>query len=119
MNSRAKGVRGELELSHELNARGFTARRSQQYSGAGLDSADLFVLGLTPRLECKRVEAYRISEWVQKAKEDSRGGPWIIMSRRSNEGWLVMQSLDQWCNDSAYAHEAKAARLNAFEGPIL
>ena len=43
MNSRAKGKRGELELSRALGEYGYGCRRSVQYSGA---SGDADVVGL-------------------------------------------------------------------------
>ena len=43
VNSRAKGKRAELELSHVLQEYGYNARRGQQFSGA---NGDADVVGL-------------------------------------------------------------------------
>ena len=69
MNSRAKGVRGERELSHWLQEHGFNARRGQQFSGA---NGDADVEGLPGvHIECKRVEKQAVTDWLEQSVNDS------------------------------------------------
>lgn len=69
MNSREKGKRGELELAHWLNDRGFSARRGQQFSGA---NGDADVEGLDGiHIECKRVEKQAVNDWLEQAENDA------------------------------------------------
>lgn len=41
INSKIKGKKGELELSHLLREYGFDTHRSSQYCGKGGESADI------------------------------------------------------------------------------
>ena len=90
MNSKNKGKRGELEVAHILQDRGFNARRSQQYSGATEDAAD--VVGLPGyHLEVKRCENIRLMEWIRQAERDAKDGnvP-LVVFRQSHEKWRVV-----------------------------
>jgi hypothetical protein len=95
MNSRDKGKRGERELAHELQARGYSgARRSQQYCGA---NSDADVVDALPgiHIECKRVEKLNIYAAIEQAKNDC--APWnipAVFHRRNREDWLVTMTLD-------------------------
>jgi hypothetical protein len=110
-NSRAKGARGERELADALTLLGVTARRSVQYCGKGDDSGDLIVDGFTHHLECKRVEAFRISEWLDQATKDCKNRPFAIFARQTRQPWLVIQRLDDYAADSMAFNAARAHRL--------
>ena len=69
MNSREKGKRGELELSHILNDYGYETRRNQQYSGANGDADVVGLPGI--HIECKRVEHLNIDKALEQAVSDT------------------------------------------------
>ena len=95
MNSRQKGKRGELELSHLLRQYGYDTRWGQQYNGAD-GSAD--VIGIPGvHIECKRVERLNIGEAVQQAQRDARPGETpAVFHRKNREPWLVTMPLTDW-----------------------
>ena len=68
MNSREKGKRGEIALSHILNAYGYETRRGQQFSGANGDADVVGLPGI--HIECKRVEHLNIDKALQQSIED-------------------------------------------------
>jgi hypothetical protein len=89
-NSRAKGVRGELEWRDYLIDHGIDARRGRQYSGD--PSAPDVVTSMDTHFhaEVKRVEALNIHNAVAKAEEDC--GPDrvpYVAHRRNRTPWLV------------------------------
>ena len=110
LNSRAKGAVGERELADELVRLGMLARRTVQYSGKSGDAADLIVDGLGLHLECKRTEQIRMDKWLEQVAHDCHGKPWVIVTRQSRRPWLVVQTLDQWADDSAFAMRARSHR---------
>ena len=69
MNSREKGKRGEIELSHILNAYGYETRRSQQFSGANGDADVVGLPGI--HIEVKRVEKLNIDKALKQSIDDS------------------------------------------------
>ena len=92
MNSRDKGKRGELELSHILNEYGFQTRRGQQFSGANGDADVVGIGGL--HIECKRVEKLNIEEALKQSERDAREGEIpCVMHRRNHEDWKVTMRL--------------------------
>ena len=110
-NSRAKGARGERELADALTMLGVSARRSVQYCGKGTDSGDLIVDGFPHHLECKRVEAFRISEWLEQAARDCKARPFAKFARQTRQPRLVIQRLDDYAADSMAFNAARAHRL--------
>lgn len=95
MNSRQKGKRGELELAHELQKRGYDARRGVQYCGANGDADVIGLFGI--HIEVKRVEALRIYEAMNQAKNDAREGEIpVVMHRKNKERWLAIMELDDF-----------------------
>jgi Holliday junction resolvase len=89
-NSRAKGVRGELEWRDYLREHGIDARRGRQY--AGHEDAPDVVSALDEwfHAEVKRVEALNVGKAVEKAEEDC--GPSrvpYVAHRRNRKPWLV------------------------------
>lgn len=89
MNSKNKGKRGELEVAHILQDRGFDARRSQQYCGATEDAAD--VVGLPGyHIEVKRCENIRLMDWIRQAERDAGENVPLVVFRQSHEKWRVV-----------------------------
>ena len=89
MNSRTKGKRGELELSHELTGLfGTDCRRSQQFCGGAGDADVVGLPGL--HVEVKRVERLVIDNAMKQAVEDAKGGNVPSVWHRRNRGdWMV------------------------------
>lgn len=98
INSRSKGKRGELELSHWLTERGVTAFRGQQFAG-GPDSPDVVTshpVFENIRIECKRVDRVELDKWVTRAEKDA-GPHWgVVFWRRNRERWKVSFRLSSW-----------------------
>jgi Holliday junction resolvase len=94
-NSRQKGARGERELSSKLREHGFEARRGVQYSGA---NGDADVVGLPGvHIEVKRVERFSLYDALAQSKSDARHGELpVVMHRKNNCEWVVVQPLDDW-----------------------
>ena len=95
INSRNKGARGERELSSKLNEYGYDCRRGQQYCGA---NGDADVIGLNGiHIECKRVEALSLYKALSQAKGNAKDGDIpVIMHRKNNCEWVVIQPLETW-----------------------
>ena len=95
INSRNKGARGERELSSKLNEYGYDCRRSVQYCGA---NGDADVIGLNGiHIECKRVEALSLYKALSQAKSDAKNGDMpVVMHRKNNCEWVVIQPLETW-----------------------
>ena len=94
-NSRAKGKRGELELSARLRELGFDARRGQQYSGANGDADVIGIDGL--HIECKRTEQLRLWEALGQAQRDARAGEIpVVMHRANRRDWVAIMTLDDF-----------------------
>lgn len=95
INSRAKGARGELELAKYLQGYGFDARRGQQFKG-GSDSPDVVSNALDAlgfQVECKRVEAGNLYNWLEQAKRDAGDKTGVVMHRRSDKPWVAILDL--------------------------
>ena len=96
VNSKNKGKRGELELVHELKARGYDVRRTAQYCGNTGDASDL--VGIPNiHIECKVREKHNIYDYiaqVDRDKKDDELGCVFIKSNRKK--WLVLMDLDDW-----------------------
>lgn len=95
-NSRAKGKVGELELAHYLRDRGFAAKRGQQFHG-GSDSPDVVCLGLPDwHIECKRVEAGNLYNWLAQSKRDAGKKRPLVAHRKNKQEWVVICSLEDF-----------------------
>lgn len=110
MNSREKGKRGEIELSHILQRYGYDTRRGQQFSGANGDADIEGLHGI--HIECKRVEHLNIDKALEQAIRDNyadsiRQGIKLLPAvfHRANEDrkpdstrgkWKVTMTLDDW-----------------------
>ena len=95
MNSRDKGKRGELELSHILQGYGYDTRRGQQYCGS---NGDADVVGLPNiHIECKRVENLNLYKAMEQSKNDAKEEEIpTVFHRKNNQKWLVTMTLDDW-----------------------
>ncbi len=91
LNSRAKGKTGELELSKVLRSHGYEARRGRQFHG-GQNSPD--VVGLPGfHIECKRVQAGNLYNWLAQARADAGDSVPVVMHRRNHEEWVAILPL--------------------------
>lgn len=94
-NSRRKGATGERELARILKKYGFDSRRGQQYCGANGDADVIGLPGI--HIECKRVESLRLYDALLQSKSDAREGELpIVVHRKNNHEWVVIQPLSDW-----------------------
>jgi len=95
INSRAKGAKGERELSNILKEYGYGTRRGQQYCGS---NGDADVVGLPDiHIECKRVEKLNLEKAMEQSIEDAREGEIpTVMHRKNRHEWLVTMTLSDW-----------------------
>lgn len=94
-NSRDKGKRGELELSHALQSYGYETRRGQQYSGKNGDADVVGLPGI--HIECKRVERLNIENAIAQAVSDARDDEMpAVFHRKNRQPWLVTMPLIWW-----------------------
>jgi len=93
-NSKAKGARGERELSSKLKEHGFDTRRGQQYCGANGDADVIGLKGI--HIECKRVEKLNVSNAMSQAIADCKNDFPTIFHRKDREEWLVTMRLQDW-----------------------
>lgn len=99
INSKQKGKKGELELSHKLQDYGFDTRRTSQYCGNTGDASD--IVGLSGiHCEVKRVEKLNIQDAMSQAIHDSaesgHGDFPTVFHRKNHCDWLVTMRLDDW-----------------------
>ena len=97
VNSRAKGAKGERELSHKLNEYGFKTRRTVQYNGKAEEGqADLVGLkGI--HIECKRVQRLNLDDAMSQAIHDAKAGEMPTVFHRKDYGsWMVTMRLQDW-----------------------
>lgn len=98
INSKQKGKRGELELSHAINEYGFNTRRSVQYNGKEEEGqADLVGLpGI--HVECKYTNALRLYSAVEQSVRDTKTTGMdelpVVFHRRNGKPWLAIMPLD-------------------------
>lgn len=97
ISSRAKGARGELELAEYLEAHGYPARRGQQFKG-GTDSPDVVCPDLAGiHIECKRVEAGNLYNWLEQATRDAGGQKVpVVMHKRNRKDWVAILPLEDF-----------------------
>lgn len=94
-NSKAKGARGERELSSKLKEYGYETRRGQQYCGANGDADVIGLEGI--HIECKRVEKLNIYDAISQAKADANKEELPgVFHRKDRSEWLVTMTLDDW-----------------------
>lgn len=95
INSNRKGRNGERELARLLRGYGYAARRGQQYCGA---AGDADVVGLPGvHIEVKRTEKLSLYDALAQAIADARPGEMpIVVHRRNDCQWVVIQPLEDW-----------------------
>lgn len=94
-NSRAKGARGERELSNLLKDHGFNTRRGQQYCGANGDADVVGLPGI--HIECKRVEKLNLYTAMDQATKDKKENEKpAVFHRKDRSGWLVTMTFEDW-----------------------
>ena len=93
INSNKKGKVGEREIANILKARGYDARRGQQFCGA---NGDADVIGLPGfHIEVKRVEALNIDKAMEQAKSDANKGETpIVFHRKNGKKWKATIDLE-------------------------
>lgn len=94
-NSRAKGVRGELEVRNLIRSLGFEARRGQQFAG-GADSPDVIHNIPGVYVEVKYVERLCVYGGLAQACRDAgvNDVP-TLWHRRNRSPWVVsVQAVD-------------------------
>jgi Holliday junction resolvase len=97
MNSRRKGVRGELEARDLLREHGFEARRGQQFQGTP-GSPDVVCEELGDwRLEVKRTERLQLYEALEQAKRERREGQApVVLHKKNGKPWVVVMYAEDW-----------------------
>ena len=95
INSNRKGRNGERELARLLRGYGYDARRGQQYCGT---AGDADVVGLPGvHIEVKRTEKLSLYDALAQAIADARPGEMpIVVHRRNDCQWVVIQPLKDW-----------------------
>ena len=94
--SREKGKRGEREIASILREYGYDARRGVQYKG-GQDSPDVIGLPGT-HIEVKRTERLNLYDALSQSKADAGDDMPIVIHRKNNSEWVVIQPLSDWIN---------------------
>lgn len=94
--SREKGKRGEREIASLLREYGYDARRGVQYKG-GQDSPDVIGLPGT-HIEVKRTERLNLYDALSQSKADAGDDMPIVVHRKNNAEWVVIQPLSDWIN---------------------
>lgn len=92
--SREKGKRGEREIASLLREYGYDARRGVQYKG-GQDSPDVVGLPGT-HIEVKRTERLNLYDALSQSKADAGDDMPIVLHRKNNAEWVVIQPLKDW-----------------------
>ena len=93
VNSRAKGVRGELAVRDMIRAMGFEAARSQQYNGnAGGADVTTSIDGL--HVEVKNTNRLSPYAFMLQAQRDAKAAIPSVWMKSDNEPWLVMIKAD-------------------------
>jgi len=98
VNSRAKGARAERDLCQSLKENmGWTsARRSQQFCGAG-ETADCLVAEV-PGLfvESKMVEKLSVHPVMERAVKEAGSKLAVVCHKKKRTEWLVTMRLADW-----------------------
>ena len=97
INSKQKGKRGELELSHVLNSYGYDTRRSVQYNGKE-EEGQPDLVGLPGiHVECKYTNSLRLYKAVEQSVRDTestgRKELPVVFHRQTNKEWLAIMPL--------------------------
>ena len=93
LNSRDKGVRGELAFADFLRSHNIEARRGQQYAGGG-DSPDVVSNLTAVHFEVKNVAKGNPWGWLDQAIRDGKGKLPIVAHKRNHKGWMAVMKMD-------------------------
>jgi len=116
MNSKNKGKRGELELSHKLKEYGYDCRRSQQYAGINNDADVIGLYGI--HIECKRVEKLNLDDALEQSARDAKNGDIpAVFHRKNNKPWYVTIPLDCFMKMYGHCGERKFVETNGENSP--
>lgn len=99
INSKNKGKVGERELVNYLKSKGYTARRTQQFSGNKDGTSDVLCDELKDfHIEVKRVEKLNIYDAMEQAIRDAEleNTIPIVAHRRNRDYWKVTLRLDDF-----------------------
>ena len=99
MNSKQKLKRGELELANYLKSKGYTARRTQQFSGNKDGTSDVLCEELKDfHIEVKRVEKLNINTAMEQSIRDAEMENTIplVVHRKNRDYWKVTLRLDDF-----------------------
>lgn len=98
INSKQKGARFERTLAAMIRSEGYeNARRTAQYCGNTGDASD--VVGLPGiHIEAKHQEQFRIYDWIDQAKRDSKGSDNLpaVFFKKNNSEVLVCMTFEDW-----------------------
>lgn len=96
--SREKGKRGERKWRDMLRDEGFQAERTgwKQSRGGGGDVPDVQSDDLDIHFEVKNVKAFRPSESIAQAINDSDGKPVAVVWLRERQEALVVMPASHW-----------------------
>jgi Holliday junction resolvase len=99
INSRQKGIRGELAFVHECKKHGYNVRRSQQYCGNTGEAMD--VVGLQGiHCEVKNSKVLRLKEYLEQAKNDAekanKGNLPAVFYKIPRGDWVTIMPLEAW-----------------------
>ena len=99
VNSRQKGKRGEIFVSHFFKEHGYDAHRSAQFCGKTGQAAD--VIGVPGvHLEVKFVESMRLYDWMAQSVRDSeaegKDNLPVVIHKQSRKDMLVTMRADDW-----------------------
>ena len=93
MNSKDKGKRFERQVAGLFQDYGYEARRTAQYCGNTGEASDVTGIPYL-HLECKHQEQFRIYEWMEQAKRDSKGTgniPTVIFKKNNHEVLVTLR----------------------------
>ena len=99
INSRRKGIRGELLFRDECKKHGYDVRRSQQYCGNTGEAMD--VVGLQGiHCEVKNSKVLRLKEYLEQAENDAekagKGNLPTVFYKIPLGEWVAIMPLDSW-----------------------
>jgi len=100
MRTRDKGVKFEREVAEAFESAGFHVR-GLEAGGDHLvvrreEAPEYTEPPPVLHVECKRHERIRLPEWIEQAKADAGGLPWVLVFRKSREEAYVLQPLSQY-----------------------
>lgn len=98
VNSRQKGKRFELQISHILQEKGFDARRGVQYSGINGDADVVGLPGI--HIEAKAVENLNLYKAYEQSCRDAREGEVpVVIHKKNRKPILVTLALEDWLDE--------------------